>query len=110
MELSKKERKILRSIIAKGMQREFAQGLEKAEAVIQGWRQNKPGDHQEHYHLFYNTIHDFDKHIAERYDYLRPWKYATVVLEQLIDGLLTIDDLDELPENLKARFIEALKR
>ncbi len=101
MEFSKGVRKKLRRIIEKGLQREYAIGLEKAESVIRDWRQKAPDDHRDHYLLLFKTIRDFDKHIARRYDIMRGSTYVFIVMQQLDDGVISLDDLEELPEEVR---------
>ena len=74
MELSKKDKKVAREVIEKGLQIEFANGLKKAEKVIENWKKN-PGQNREAYHLLFSAIYDFDKHIARRYDRMTGSKY-----------------------------------
>ncbi len=95
LELSKKERKIARSIIETGIQREFQKGLNSIDSILLNWKDNKT-DNRESYHLVYKTLTDFDKHIASRYDGMTGSKYLFIIAAQLNDGIITEDDLMEL--------------
>lgn len=66
MELSKKDKKVARTLIETGLLREFAQGLSRADAILQNWKNSTAPDHRTTYHSLYNMIADFDKHIARR--------------------------------------------
>jgi hypothetical protein len=43
MELSKADKKVARAILEKGMQREFQQGMERAEEILKAWRDGTAG-------------------------------------------------------------------
>lgn len=64
MELSKKDKKVARTLIETGLLREFAQGLSRADAILQDWKNSAAPAHRTTYHSLYNMIADFDKHIA----------------------------------------------
>ena len=95
--LSKREKKIAREIIEKGLQIEYAKCLNYAYSVLENWK-NKKTDNRETYHLLYQTVKNNDKHIARRYDGMRGSMYIDTILEQLADGLISNDDLKEFRE------------
>ena len=95
--LSKREKKIAREIIEKGLQIEYAKCLNDADTVLQNWK-NKKTDNRETYHLLYQTVKDNDKHIARRYDGMTGSTYIDTIAAQLIDGIISIDDLMEFRE------------
>lgn len=97
MELSKKDKKIARQIIEKGLQKEFADGLTAADSVLCDWK-NKSTGNRDAYHLLYKTITDFDKHIARRYDRMSGSNYLFIIAAQLHDGVIDEKDLEELSE------------
>jgi hypothetical protein len=92
MEFTKSERKLARQVIEIGLQIEFANGLKLAEKVVQNW-QNNQEDNREAYYALYQTVIDFDKHIARRYDNMSGSTYIWVVIDQLRDNLITEEDL-----------------
>lgn len=110
MEFSKNERKKLRLFIERGLQREYAAGLEKAAAVMDDWRKKAPSDHREHYLELFKTVHNHDKHIARRYDRLSGSNYGLTVLGLLQEGVLTEEDLEGLSEETLAKFRFVLGR
>ncbi len=93
-ELSKKERKIARSIIEAGVQREFEKGLQSIDSILLNWKDKKTNN-RESYHMVYKTLTDFDEHIAQRYDGMMGSKYLFIIAAQLNDGTITEDDLME---------------
>lgn len=95
--LSKREKKIAREIIEKGLQIEYAKCLYDADTVLQNWK-NKKTDNRETYHLLYQTVKDNDKHIARRYDGMRGSMYIDTIAAQLADGIISEDDLKEFSE------------
>ncbi len=100
MELSKKDKKIARQIIEKGLEKEFANGLYAADSVLSDWK-NKSTGNRETYHLLYKTITDFDKHIARRYDGMSGSNYLFIIAAQLHDGVIDQKDLEELSEDAR---------
>ncbi|MHC1777349.1 MAG: hypothetical protein AB9834_18250 [Lentimicrobium sp.] len=94
MELSKEQKKIARGIIEAGLQKEFAKGLSKADAILNEWK-IKGTNHGEAYHSLYRHIAAFDKHIARRYDEMTGSKYLFIISAQLRDGIIAEEDLNE---------------
>jgi len=91
MELSKKDKKVAREIIEKGVQIEFANGLSEAGTIIKKW-ENHGLENSEAYHLLVKTVKDFDKHIARRYDALTGSRYFLTVVDLYADGIITDED------------------
>lgn len=91
-QLSKKEKKIAREIIEKGLQTEYKTGILRIKKILDNWN---PGatDHRETYHKLYKTLTEYDKHIAFRYDYMSGSKYLNVIALQLADKVISIDEL-----------------
>ena len=106
MELTKRERKIAREIIEVGLMKEFSNGLLEADKVLNDWKNNGMNN-REAYHLLYQKIKNFDKHIARRYDGMTGSKYVFIVVAQLADGVITEEDLEKFPEDvqLKIKFM-----
>jgi len=67
-QLSKRERKIARACIDKGVDAEFREGLEKFETIIHDWRAGKFASNKEAYHQLSEAVHSKDKAISRRYD------------------------------------------
>jgi hypothetical protein len=103
MQLSKGDKKVAVQLIRKGMQKEFAQGMAKFDAILQEWK-NKP-NHQEAYLKLYKEVKEFDKHIARRYDAMSGSDYFFIVGAQFSEGLLEESDLEEFsPETQQKLF------
>lgn len=100
IELSKKDKRIARELIQKGLQKEFQQGLQQFDAILQNWK-NEQQDNKDTYHNLYKSVRDFDKHIAQRYDNMKGSTYLLILIAQLRDGLISEEDLVEL--NLDVR-------
>jgi len=94
MELSKKDNRAARDIIEKGVQREFANGLNEANAVIQKWKNNHLGN-REAYHLLFKKITDFDKHIARRYDGMSGSRYFITIENLFAEEIITEEDIKD---------------
>ena len=100
MELSKKDKKRVREIIETGIQKEFANGLFKADNILAGWKNRLKNNHDT-YHLLYNHIIGFNKHIAGRYDNITGSKYLFIIAAQLSDGVISENDLRDLSDEVQ---------
>jgi hypothetical protein len=99
-DLSKKEKKIARQLIEKGLQIEFEQGIRKLKFIIDEW-QKKGGGNQETYHSLYKTITVFDKHIGRRYDKITGSNYIYIIAGQVADDIIDVDDLSEFSDETR---------
>ena len=109
MELSKRNKKVAREVIEKGLQIEFSNGLNKAAEIIENWKKNNQSN-REAYHALYAAIYDFDKHIERRYDRMTGSRYFPIVLEQLSDGIISEDDLKDFSPEVYQEIVEIKKR
>ncbi|OFX20538.1 MAG: hypothetical protein A2033_01080 [Bacteroidetes bacterium GWA2_31_9] len=100
MELSKKGKKIARQIIEKGLQAEFANGLNSFDKIITDWKNNL-NDNKTTYHNLYEKLMNFDKHIAGRYDGMTGSSYIFIIASQLHDGIISENDLFDFPDEIK---------
>jgi hypothetical protein len=99
-ELSKREKKIARACIDKGVDAEFKAGLEKAKKVIAEWESGDL-DNKSAYHKLYKTITNQDKRIQKRYDGLTGSHYLVTVAAILFDGQITEEDIKDFSEEAK---------
>ena len=104
IELSKKDKKVARELIDKGLQIEFANGLAAAAKIIEKWKAEK--DHSASYLSLYKHVTDFDKHIARRYDCMTGSKYLDIIIDQMNDGILTFGDLKDFSVEVQAFIIK----
>ncbi|HKC37034.1 MAG TPA: hypothetical protein VKB95_13260 [Chitinophagaceae bacterium] len=101
-ELSKKEKKIARVCIDKGLDAAFKEGLEKGEAVISDWQEGKFSSNREAYHKLYKVITDIDEAIAKRYDGLSGSRYLITVAQLFSDKIITEEDIKDFSDDTKA--------
>ena len=99
-DLSKREKKIAREAIEKGVQAEFKAGLEKAKKVIAEWEKGAL-DNRAGYQKLYKTITDQDKRIGKRYDGLTGSRYLVTVAAILYDGQITEEDIKDFSDEAK---------
>lgn len=99
-ELNKREKKIAREVIEKGVQAEFKAGLEKAKKVI---AESEKGDvdNRVAYQKLYKTIIDQDKRIGKRYDGLTGSRYLMTVAAILFDRQITEEDIKDFSDEAK---------
>ncbi len=104
MELSKPDKKAARLIIETGLQREFAQELAAVDTILHNWK-NKKADNREAYHLVYQKITHFDKHLTTTYDRLTGSNYFYVMATQLSTGVISHSDIETLSPETRARLV-----
>jgi hypothetical protein len=100
-DLSKKEKKIARVCIDKGLDAAFKAGLEKSEVVIREWRQEKFSSNKEAYHKLYKALADKDDAIGRRYDGLTSSRYLITVAQLFSDKVITEDDIKDFSDETK---------
>jgi len=101
-ELSKREKKIARYCIDKGLDAEFREGLEKSEAVIQDWRAGKFESNKDAYHALYNAVDAKDNAISRRYDGLSGSRWLLTVAAIFRDGYISEEDIKDFSDHAKA--------
>ena len=99
MELSKKNKKTAREVIEKGHQADYAKGLKSFDCVLHEWK-NKTLSHRDAYMKLYDTVKKYDNQIAKRYDRILGSQYLYILAGQLYDGLITMNDLQNFPEEI----------
>jgi len=100
-ELSKREKKIARVCIDKGLDTAFKTGLENSETVISEWRLGKFSSDREAYHKLYKVLTDTDDAISERYDGLTGSKWLITVAQLFAEKIITEDDIKDFSDETK---------
>jgi hypothetical protein len=103
-ELSKREKKVARELIAKGLNEDFKIGLLEFDAILQEWK-NTNGDNGDCYHKIFGAVKDFDKFIARRYDNMKGSTYLQIVAAQLNDGLFDAAEIEAFGDEAKERIL-----
>jgi hypothetical protein len=99
-ELSKSQKKIARMLIDKSLEQECSNWIEKTKSLLNTNRQGTKSSH-ELYLEIYKSIHQFDKHLAKRYNNLGGSAYFAAVLGLYIDDVLSDDDLADFDEDIQ---------
>ena len=102
---SKRDKKLLRDIIEKGLQKEFKAGIARVESIINVWRQRQIDD-GDIYRQLNEAILEHDKYIARKYEQMNSSTYAQIVAAQLAEQLIEENDLHELSEDMKQQIIQ----
>ena len=100
-ELSKREKKIARIIIDKGVDAEFKTALEQAHEILSEWKKGSMDNRTGYYKLF-KKIMEQNKRIADRYDGLTGSRYLLTVGRIYEDGQVTEEDIKDFSEETKA--------
>ena len=101
-QLSKREKKIAKACIDKGLEAEFREGMENFDVIIRDWREGKFTSNREAYHQLYKAIHTKNKAISGRYDGLSGSHRFMAVAAILNDGYITEDDVKDFSEETKS--------
>jgi hypothetical protein len=107
-ELTKSEKKNARIIIDKGIQVEYEKSIVQLDEVIERWKSKKIGNTDAYMEL-YDKMISRDKHIGRRYGQMTGSHYLLIIVGQLRDGVISEDDLDVFPPELKERLISVTK-
>jgi hypothetical protein len=100
-DLSKREKKIARACIDKGIDIAFKDGLKECEAVIRDRQQGKFNTNKEAYHKLYKTLTDKDEHIARRYDGLTGSRWLMTVVQLFAEKVITEEDIKDFSDEAK---------
>ena len=95
IELSKPDRRAAREIIEKGLQQEFANGLDRSFQILSDWKAGNKSN-RDAYHTLYEHIRVFDKHIARRYDNMKGSTYLFIIAGQIIDEVVDESEIQKL--------------
>ncbi|MDX2285132.1 MAG: hypothetical protein NW241_13290 [Bacteroidia bacterium] len=109
MEFSKQDHKTLARLIDLGLQREYASGLSRLEALLQDWRASAPASSQDHFHRAYQLMREQDKHIARRYDPVTKRDRPLVLLQLVGEQILREEELEDLSEAGRKWILMALE-
>ena len=99
-ELSKREKKIARILLDKGVDAEFRTALEQADEILSEWKKGSL-DNRAAYHRLFQKVKENDKWIANRYDDLTGSRWLRTVGLIYEDGQITEDDIKDLSEETK---------
>ncbi len=108
-ELSKREKKIARACIDKGLEAEFREVLEKARSIISDWTEGKFSNHKEGYHKLYKAIDEKDHAISKRYDGVTGSRWLVTVAVILFDGYISDADIQEFSDETKAIIYDLIR-
>jgi hypothetical protein len=100
-ELTKREKKIARACIDKGLEAEFRAGLEQFEAILNKWKNGEFPTHKEAYHELYIALDKKDSLIAKRYDGLSGSRWLAAVADIFHDGYIGEEDIIGLSDLAK---------
>jgi hypothetical protein len=108
-QLSKRDKKIAKACIDKGLEAEFREGMEDFEAIVRDWREGKFASDREAYHQLGKAIHMKDKAISSRYDRLSGSHWFMAVAAILTDGYITEDDVKDFSDETKSALNHVLQ-
>jgi hypothetical protein len=96
-ELSKADKRHARALISQSVEKEFAVGITKFDAILQQWKDGKQ-DNREAYHAVYESVTSFHKSLTRRYDYVSNSTLLFTILAIFNDKLITDEDLKGFSE------------
>jgi hypothetical protein len=99
-ELSKSQKKIARKVMDKGLDNHYKRGLSDVKTIIQKWEDAKLSN-QDAYMKLYQTVKKNDINIGRIYNDKGGSRWVEVMVNQLIDGVITVEDLSEFDEDVR---------
>jgi hypothetical protein len=100
-QLSKRDKKIAKACIDKGLEAEFHEGLQTFEAIIREWKNGKFATDKEAYHALYKAVDKKDHAIARRYDGLTGSRWLITVADILQDGYISEESINDFSDETK---------
>lgn len=100
-ELTKKEKKVARILIDKGVDTEFKIALEQVDEIITEWKNGNLDNHAA-YHKMFKKVDERNYRIARRYDGLTGSRYLLTVGAIYEDGQITEEDIKDFSEETRS--------
>lgn len=100
-ELSKSQKKIAQIIMDKGLENHYKRGLSDVKAIIQKWDSGKFATNKDAYVQLYQTVKKNDINIGRIYDDKGGSRWIELMADQLIDGVIKVEDLNEFEEDVR---------
>ncbi len=100
-ELPKREKKIARACIDKGLNIAYTNALNEVGLVIQNWHTEKLNTRDAYMKLF-KVVEQHDDAIASRYNNLGGSKWLAAVAQLYAEKIITEDDIKDLSDETKA--------
>ncbi|WP_259066548.1 hypothetical protein HDF24_21820 [Mucilaginibacter sp. X4EP1] len=107
-DLPKKDKKLARQLMDKGLLIEFEQGLKSFDTILQEWKSGN-SEIRDTYSKIYTAVKEFDKHIARRYDGIGGSRYLETVIAQLMDNLYDVSEIDGFSPEVKEDTLRSIK-
>jgi hypothetical protein len=107
-QLPKKDKKLARQLMDKGLLTEFEHGLKSFDAILQQWKSGN-ADTKETYYKIFTAVKEFDKHIARRYDAIGGSRYLETVIAQLADDLYDVSEIDGFSPEIREDTLRFVK-
>ena len=112
-ELSKREKKIARVCIDKGLDIEYREALERVESVLQTWRNAEIKNNKEAYMEMWRAIREEDRSIGLRYNDMKGSRYLGTVIDLYFHGYINSEDIEGFNDGTKEeinRRVEIMKK
>ncbi len=103
-ELSKSQKKIARRVMDKGLDNHYKRGLLDVKTIIQKWDSSMLDNHDAYMKL-YQAVKKNDINIARIYNDKGRSRWVEVMVSQLIDGVITVEDLAEFDAEVRNAII-----
>lgn len=107
MEITKQDKKVLKTLIDIALQRDFERIMTEADLVLADWKSQTKDARQSYYDLF-EKIRISDKYISRTYDNLSGSHYFDTVISLFVNERLTIDDLSVCRPELKSYLLTVI--
>ena len=100
-ELSKSQKKIARKVMDRGLDNHYRRALSDIKTIIQKWDDGAFAGNKEAYMQLFQTVDRNDNNIARIYNDKGGSRWVELMVNQLIDGVITEKDLSDFDEDLR---------
>lgn len=108
MILSKSDKKVYRKLLDIAIEKEKTNYINDVINTIDQYKNNQL-DFKETYHQIYKKVIENDKRVARRYDNITGAHYFDKILEFYTNNLITVEDIQELSDEVKNKIILSKK-
>lgn len=103
-DLTKSQKKIARRIMDKGLDNDYRRGLEKFSKIIEQWKGGNLNN-KEAYMKLYSSVDRTDHTIGRRYNNKGGSRWVEVMVDQLVAGVISEEDIAEFDEKLQNKIL-----
>ncbi|WMJ73955.1 hypothetical protein RCC89_12385 [Cytophagaceae bacterium ABcell3] len=99
---TKSEKKLVRQLLDKGLERDYINGINKIKALLDQWEKSQQNP-RETYLNMYKTLDKHDRNLSRKFDGLTGGRYFMALVDLMIEGLVSEEEIEGLSKETKER-------